>query len=688
MNKITENIELHRAKQLVIIFFMKNKIIKVGDDGFDQLKKDIPKIVEIISENFQQNKQELRDAIANSLVQAITLLPLKAGIYATIMGLLSVKQTTSAFADTIIQGIIDQLQNIQSCKTPILGQTIMRFLAELMNIGLVSPVSFVECLYDLESGAESEQSPFYLQILLSTLPHSMIKSLDKNQIEFKNIIQNVELLMTKRQSKDWLDTLWHSIRKYLNQNNSDNTSFMKNSYPRPYYLFVDDLAQIKPIRRSFKIPIIKRSQIWIPQQCAVLDSRQDVQLEITRLWIYETIELFKKNRNQLVFQFKSYTQLQKLTQAQESQYHQILVNVIMNSLLDSTYRGQESSIFYSGLLANIQNEIDSKEIYDYIEGYIDQCPLNSIYRIEKLSDFVSHVYANSQIKNLLDRLYSRINQDETELGFYQNYFATVSFRKLFQLVVIDKVRDLIPKELNDWYSNDITKPQEIKETDISENINSLLQQKTPAIEMIEKLQALPGDGEKKITVFSESLIVQMFKSITHLNVLSRRYLSLLQQPKLVTQEKFADLFLSAIFNIMSHSTFHLKVYFKEFLQLEVINSLQLIKWMLNMISPKQKYQDAEETSKQFNLITAVQDVFRKLIPIEALNDCTYQNTLELINQIEQFNKLCNDLIIINALEDIVCSAALQLRQVQKAQADKLVKELNNQNLTQLFMSLQ
>ena len=32
----------------------------------------------------------------------------------------------------------------------------MRFLAELMNIGLVSPVSFVECLYDLESGAESE----------------------------------------------------------------------------------------------------------------------------------------------------------------------------------------------------------------------------------------------------------------------------------------------------------------------------------------------------------------------------------------------------------------------------------------------------------------------------------------------------------------------------------------------------
>jgi len=33
----------------------------------------------------------------------------------------------------------------------------MGFLGELMNIGLLIPVNYVECLYDLESGAESER---------------------------------------------------------------------------------------------------------------------------------------------------------------------------------------------------------------------------------------------------------------------------------------------------------------------------------------------------------------------------------------------------------------------------------------------------------------------------------------------------------------------------------------------------
>lgn len=77
-----------------------------------------------------------------------------------------------------------------------------------MNVGLLNTVSFVECLYDLEGGAENETSPFYLQILPTTLPHAMIKAMEKNQIEFKNIIQNVEVLMAKRKTEDRLYHLW------------------------------------------------------------------------------------------------------------------------------------------------------------------------------------------------------------------------------------------------------------------------------------------------------------------------------------------------------------------------------------------------------------------------------------------------------------------------------------------------
>jgi nuclear cap-binding protein subunit 1 len=36
----------------------------------------------------------------------------------------------------------------------------------------------------------------------------MIKAMEKNQIEFKNIIQNVEVLMAKRKTEDRLHHLW------------------------------------------------------------------------------------------------------------------------------------------------------------------------------------------------------------------------------------------------------------------------------------------------------------------------------------------------------------------------------------------------------------------------------------------------------------------------------------------------
>lgn len=36
----------------------------------------------------------------------------------------------------------------------------MSFLGELMNIGLINSVNYVECLYDLEGGAETEKYVF------------------------------------------------------------------------------------------------------------------------------------------------------------------------------------------------------------------------------------------------------------------------------------------------------------------------------------------------------------------------------------------------------------------------------------------------------------------------------------------------------------------------------------------------
>jgi nuclear cap-binding protein subunit 1 len=49
---------------------------------------------------------------------------------------------------------MDRLQYISSDRTPLIGSNILCFLGELMNIGLLGGVNYVECLYDLEGGAE------------------------------------------------------------------------------------------------------------------------------------------------------------------------------------------------------------------------------------------------------------------------------------------------------------------------------------------------------------------------------------------------------------------------------------------------------------------------------------------------------------------------------------------------------
>jgi nuclear cap-binding protein subunit 1 len=60
-------------------------------------------------------------------------------------------------AELIIQTILDQLATLWQEPSPIIGRNVMGFLGELMNVGLLNSVNFVECLYDLENGAESEK---------------------------------------------------------------------------------------------------------------------------------------------------------------------------------------------------------------------------------------------------------------------------------------------------------------------------------------------------------------------------------------------------------------------------------------------------------------------------------------------------------------------------------------------------
>ncbi|CAD8149526.1 unnamed protein product [Paramecium pentaurelia] len=280
---------------------------------------------------FQENIiNEVKDAMIQFFIQSAKLLPLKSGIYATILGSL----VTQSLTDQIILGLLEHLQQIAQEETSILGQTILKFLSELMNVGLLNTVSFVECLYDLQRGAENENSPFYLQILLTTFPHVLRKAMEKNQIEFKNIIQNVEVLINflNNQEKDAHTQIFQQ--------------FLKSTYPRPYLLFKEEMTQVRQLRRVFKIPIVKRYKIWRPQQNLVVNDKQDtktdIQIEIIRQWIYETIELFK---NQQIINYILISVILK---------QQTIFYTLLNMIIETVPRkDQLSTVFFSGLLSHL-----------------------------------------------------------------------------------------------------------------------------------------------------------------------------------------------------------------------------------------------------------------------------------------------------------------------------------------------
>ncbi|CAK73438.1 unnamed protein product (macronuclear) [Paramecium tetraurelia] len=680
--------EINRIRQL---------ICKAGDDGADTFKKDLQKIVDVLGEYYQQNKQEVKDAMIQSFIQCAKLLPLKAGIYATILALLSTKQTTQSLTDQIILGLLEHLPQIAQEETPILGQTILKFLSELMNVGLLNTVSFVECLYDLEGGAENEQSPFYLQILLTTLPHAMIKAMEKNQIEFKNIIQNVEVLMTKRKTEDRLFHLWQSIRNFLNNQEKDAHTqifqqFLKTSYPRPYLLFPDEMTQVRQLRRGFKIPIVKRTQIWRPQQILVLNdeirsqnsNKTDVQIEITRQWIYETIDLFKTNRQQIVFQFQLYQNCIKMSPTQEVQFRQTLIFTLLNMAIEVVPRkDQLSSAFYSGLLTHLsQRNSDSiKEWNETIEQFIDQIPQNNILIVEQLSDCLSHYFCNSNFKLNWDKYFGKYNPDETDS--FNNYLVIMIFRKLFLLVSVEKITDLVPKNIIDWYNQlpDITKPLDIEQHSLAEKINSYLQQKLNGVDMLEQLKQITNPNpDAVIQTFIECLFQCISKSITHLNVLSKRYLSFLLQPNIIKPEKLGEIMLNTIFRMWNHSVFHLKVYLKEFLNLEVISNLQVVNWLNDLIKQK------PEVFKIYNVLIAINDVFRKQTKLDQVQDCTYESVKEINTILTKMIDQEQDVVIQSSLENIQLQILIAFKQTNGTQLEKLLKEIKSNNVKQIVMS--
>ncbi|CAK75578.1 unnamed protein product (macronuclear) [Paramecium tetraurelia] len=175
-----------------------------------------------------------------------------------------------------------------------------------------------------------------------------------------------------------------------------------------------------------------------------------------------------------------------------------------------------------------------------------------------------------------DKLYSKYNSNEQEkiisiCEHRQNYR---SYSKQYNRLVHSQQGP--------------TKSTNFQQHSISEKLKVYLRQKLNGAELSVEIELISNPiSETIIQSFFECLFIQISQSITHLNVLSKKYLSFLQSPNIVKYEKLGEILLNTIYAMWGHSFFHLKLYLKEFLSIEVINNLQIIKWLKTLLKQKQ-----------------------------------------------------------------------------------------------------
>ena len=267
-----KNNGINEGKSMDVLERAQLLIVRVCDEGSEFYQRDIGKLKDFfVNQLNEKDNETINNEIIKKLVEwylnflniSICLINRKGAIYATVVAL--IEQKVPGFAESIIDKVLNRLQESLDDGQLIVPKFSLIFLGEIMNIGLINNFTFITLLYDLVSEAEKNRSQsydYYLYVVVSILPYLSSTLLDKSALEFKSLMDNIRSIMSKRNKSylplliacknadktDFLEELWNEFDSSI-----EDEEFKVSGLVKPYELFSNDLKGIKQIKKNKKL---------------------------------------------------------------------------------------------------------------------------------------------------------------------------------------------------------------------------------------------------------------------------------------------------------------------------------------------------------------------------------------------------------------------------------------------------
>ena len=198
------------AKPISQLDKLKLMLIRIGDEKREMRDEHLNKLKTQFNSAFVMKDKNNRDALVDSLLTCVQLMPHKANLYSYLIAATTVENFE--FGQEITARVVASLnESLISEGDCFKSKNAMRILGNLVQFGLITSESFCQLLLNLvedfvklpgctrPTGSQTHSADLILETVLSALPQTQQKLQKEQCIDFGTVIETLKPMFKERE---------------------------------------------------------------------------------------------------------------------------------------------------------------------------------------------------------------------------------------------------------------------------------------------------------------------------------------------------------------------------------------------------------------------------------------------------------------------------------------------------------
>eukprot|EP00002_Diphylleia_rotans_P041254 TRINITY_DN9996_c0_g1_i9.p1 TRINITY_DN9996_c0_g1~~TRINITY_DN9996_c0_g1_i9.p1 ORF type:complete len:623 (-),score=119.23 TRINITY_DN9996_c0_g1_i9:2844-4712(-) len=582
---------------------IKEALVRIGDHQSSSIEEIIETVVNFLHEEQSAHQEEIIDC----LLECVQHLPLKISLYASITGILNLKNY--GFVASLVAATHTQLQKTLVAGNLRKSKLLVRFLAELLNVNVILPktllVIFDQFLFAISSVLQSGdglpidepdskafgRADFLIYILLMTIPYAASELHERNKEDLLSIVGRMDSYFAQRPSRlsttllpfdlddEPLDRLVH-LYKCMKQ--SQESGWANATVSKLYKRFEGKLnACVQHSMESFAVleqstefnAALQLFKIFgTPPEATAYNPLDRILLEDL---ILDTVYFFNEARKDCVRQISSIN-LPYPTQ-------EIIIETILGQLLFLP-NPEFKTLYYAVLLSDISrlDTLYADAICRAVDLLFQRMGSMDIECIDRLADFVSYYLTNNDYKWEWQSFLSYAHRKET----LQYYFLQYTLGGCSDMAYAERIKSVVPSELHHFLR--VSSPPifvyEDKDTQAAQIakgfVSSIRKKESPEVvtnRTTEQIQSF-SPTEKVEIVFNVCFFMG-YKSFGHLGYILEKYESFLQS--ICNTKELGKQVLDLVEEYWGSDWLHKTTYIDRLISYKIVDGFDVIQWLFS-----------------------------------------------------------------------------------------------------------